>query len=343
MEMLELKIGQRGITFLIFVGFCGEFPIAGLKMFRGYYDYNRRLVTQLVREGYLKERKIKGYDRHVIRSLSLSAKGLAKLQDEDPAMAKLIAQHSLAPADGQGDRQKTLRIHRSAWCLLTAARIGAYWLPTKGKDKKLKEGAVYYGAYELNKMYGQDNKGARASGVLINEGQIFILYYLGDHNMYWTEKSEDMFQDQVVFSPLGNYGRITGNIYIGEHWELSKSLIENACRPFSRMIKFQRGMFHHYVTTDDNGIAVLRTIVFWQERQRLQHKLFAHGVRSYFNQQFQFDLDCLSGYYEPPHESQYKVRPNDGYFFDFQIDAVKSFCNTDAELISVPGTLLHEK
>ena len=152
-----------------------------------------------------------------------------------------------------------------------------------------------------------------------------------------------MFQDQVVFSPLGNYGRIIGNIYIGEHWELSKSLIENACRPFSRMIKFQRGMFHHYVTTDDNGIAVLRTIVFWQERQRLQHKLFAHGVRSYFNQQFQFDLDCLTGYYEPPHESQYKVRPKDGYFFDFQMDAVKSFCNTDAELISVPGTLLHEK
>ena len=109
------------------------------------------------------------------------------------------------------------------------------------------------------------------------------------------------------------------------------------------MIKFQRGMFHHYITTDDNGIAVLRMIVFWQERQRLQHKLFAHGVRSYFNQQFQFDLDCLTGYYEPPHESQYKVRPKDGYFFDFQMDAVKSFCNTDAELISVPGTLLHEK
>ena len=101
--MLELKVGQRGIYFLIYVGFCGEFPIAGLKMFSGYYDYNRRLVTQLVREGYLKERKIKGYDRHVIRSLSLSAKGLAKLQDEDPSMAKLIAQHSLAPADGQGD------------------------------------------------------------------------------------------------------------------------------------------------------------------------------------------------------------------------------------------------
>lgn len=50
----------------------------------------------------------------------------------------------------------------------------------------------------------------------------------------------------------------------------------------------------------------------------------------------------ISEYYEP-HESQYKVRPYDGYFFDFQMDAVKSFCNTGAELISVPGTLLHEK
>lgn len=86
--MLELKTGQRGIALLVYVGFCGEFPMTGLKMFGGYYDYNRRLVTQLVREGYLKERKLAGYDRRVVRSLSLTSKGMEKLRKENSPMAQ---------------------------------------------------------------------------------------------------------------------------------------------------------------------------------------------------------------------------------------------------------------
>ena len=67
------------------------------------------------------------------------------------------------------------------------------------------------------------------------------------------------------------------------------------------------------------------------------------GMRGYgVIAQLQFDLEDLLEYYEPPHESQYRVRADHGCFFDFQIDAVKSFCNTDAELIAVPGTLLYE-
>ena len=341
--MLELKVGQRGIVLLVYVGFCGEFPVRALKMFGGYYDYNRRLVTRLVREGYLKERKITGYDRRVIRSLSLSEKGLTKIREGDPAMAKLIAQHPLAPPDGQGDRWKTLRLHRSAYCLLSAARIGAYWLPGKGKLQQSETRPVYYGAYELNKKHGQDNKGARACGALIYKGSIFILYYLGEHNMYWAEESENAFQSQVAFSPPGRGREIVGNIYIGEDWGLAKSLVENACRPYSRMVKFRRGMTHNYVTTDDNGLRLLCTIVFPEERIRLEQKLFHHGLRVYARSTLQFDLEELMECYRPPHETGYSFRPDCGYFFDFQMDAVKSFCNTGIELLAVPGTLLHEK
>lgn len=340
--MLELKLGQRGLLFLTYVGFCGEFPMRALKMFSGYYDYNRRLVTRLIREGYLKERKFTGYDRRVVRSLSLSAKGLAKIRDENPAMAKKIAQHPLAPPDGQGDRWKTLRLHRNTYCLLTAARLGAYWLPGAKKKQQMENRPVYYGAYELNKMYGQDNKGARASGVLINDEVIYVMYYLGDHNMYWVEKSEKMFQDQVAFSPLGDHGQIRGNIFIGENWGLAKSLVENAGRPFSRMIKLQRGMFHHYVTTDNDGIALLSTIVFLEKRSELDRRLFNYGLHNHVKSMLQFDIEELMEYYQPPYETRYKVRADCGYFFDFQMDAVKSFCNTEAELISVPRALLYE-
>ena len=74
--MLELKFGQRGLKLLFLVGFCGEFPMSLLARYPGYYDYNRRIVTSLVREGYLKERKFRDYDNHVVRSLSLTKKGM---------------------------------------------------------------------------------------------------------------------------------------------------------------------------------------------------------------------------------------------------------------------------
>ena len=48
--MLELKFGQRGLKLLFWVGFCGEFPMSLLARYPGYYDYNRRIVTSLVRE-----------------------------------------------------------------------------------------------------------------------------------------------------------------------------------------------------------------------------------------------------------------------------------------------------
>ena len=109
------------------------------------------------------------------------------------------------------------------------------------------------------------------------------------------------------------------------------------------MIKFRKGMTHNYVTTDDNGLGLLRTIVFPEERIRLEQKSFHYGLRLYARSTLQFDLEELMEYYRLPHETGYSFRPDCGYFFDFQMDAVKSFCNTGAELIVVPGTLLHEK
>ena len=127
--MLELKFGQRGLKLLFLVGFCGEFPMSLLARYPGYYDYNRRIVTSLVREGYLKERKFRDYDNHVVRSLSLTKKGMEHIQAESPAHAEVILSHELSPASGQGDWKKTLRLHRSAACFLAAHQAGAYWVP----------------------------------------------------------------------------------------------------------------------------------------------------------------------------------------------------------------------
>ena len=144
--MLELKFGQRGLKLLFLIGFCGEFPMSLLARYSGYYDYNRRIVTSLVREGYLKERKFRDYEEHVVRSLSLTKKGIEHIQAESPAHAEVILSHELSPASGQGDWKKTLRLHRSAACFLAAHQAGAYWVPGEEKDVRSRTQLTYYGA-----------------------------------------------------------------------------------------------------------------------------------------------------------------------------------------------------
>ena len=121
-----------------------------LVRYPGYYDYNRRIVTSLVREGYLKERKFRDYDNHVVRSLSLTKKGMEHIQAESPAHAEVILSHELSPASGQGDWKKTLRLHRSAACFLAAYQAGAYWVPGEEKDERSRTQLTYYGAYEFH-------------------------------------------------------------------------------------------------------------------------------------------------------------------------------------------------
>lgn len=49
---MQLKNGCMAVKLMEFVGLCGEVPVSLVRKLPGYYDYNRRLVTKLVREGY---------------------------------------------------------------------------------------------------------------------------------------------------------------------------------------------------------------------------------------------------------------------------------------------------
>ena len=146
-----------GFRLLVFVGFCGELPVALLRKTGGCYDYRRRVVTELVRTGYLKERKFRGERRHVIRSLSLTSRGLNQIRHLSPGQAEQIRARLLGPADGQGDWRRTQRLHRNAACLLLVHQLGARWVPGRRKDDARWKELVYYSAYELNKVCGKDN------------------------------------------------------------------------------------------------------------------------------------------------------------------------------------------
>ena len=130
-----------GFRLLVFVGFCGEVPVALLRKAGGCYDYRRRVVTELVRTGYLKERKFRGERRRVVRSLSLTSRGLNQIQHLSPGRAEQIRARLLAPADGQGDWRRTQRLHRNARLPAAGPPAGGTMGPGQAQGRRQAEGA----------------------------------------------------------------------------------------------------------------------------------------------------------------------------------------------------------
>jgi hypothetical protein len=299
------------------------------------------LVTELVREGYLRERRLSGYHRHVVRSLSLTEKGLALIQHLAPELAVQIRSHPMAPADGQGNWKKSLRLHRGAACLLLAMKMGAAWNPGKKKATALHQRLVYYSAYELNSLSGKDNKGARLSGVFFTNWTYHPVYYLGSSNMLWSEESEAMFRSQLEASPIGEGFTRGGDILVGEDWALVENLLRHAVNPRSRLIHFSPRQRFYYTIFDDNGLAQLRLLLDDRYRAMLQGLLYREQLcHDTGRLDYLFSLERVAEFHRPPNERYERFHPRDGYFFDFQMPVMQRLCNTGAILHPIPSHLL---
>ena len=338
--MLRFKNGDKSLMMLELVGLCGEFPVALVRKLDGYYDYNRRLVTELVREGYLKERKFQGYRRRIVRSLSLTEKGLSKLRHLNPGSARQIGRHLLAPANGQGDWKKTLRLHRNAACLLAAEKLGAVWRPGKQKEALLGKELVYYSAYEIRKLFGRDDKGARLSGVFFCRWFYYPVYYLGEYNMQFSEENELMFRRQLEGTSLGECFIYGANMLLGESWDLAENLVQHGINPRSRLIHTSREHIFHYSVFDSYGLRLMRLAMDSMLRSSFRHYLYKNGAADSMYDEYLCSLDCLSLFYVPKNKMPDYRGPTTGYFFDFQMEAMKMLCNTGAKLLCISSRWL---
>ena len=332
---MKLKVGQFGFWLLVFVGYCGEVPVSLVKKMDGYYDYNRRVVTKLVREGYLKERKLQSEQRHIVRSLSLTEAGLGQIQHLSPNHAEQVRRHDFAPRNGQGDWSRTQRLHRGAACLLAAIKLGAVWKPGKARDAAQGKQLVYYSTYQLNKSFGKDNKSARASGILVTQHSYYPVYYLGNRNMRWNKGTELLFRDQFEQSELGCGFSYGGNILLGENWALAERIARHAVNPRSRLIRFSAKDLFYYSALDDHGMGLLRAVMDSFCQYRLQQWLKERcGCPVSMRPDYLFQLEAITDL--DPYEGQH-------WFFDFQIPVVQNICgNSDVQLASMPGRLLDE-
>lgn len=344
---------------MILIGYCGEFPVALLDRFNGYYDYNRRVLTELVREGYLKERHMKAEQRHVVRSVSLTQKGLSLLRKVSPRHAVQIAAHTLAPASGQGNWPKTQRLHRGAACLLMAMGVGAVWNPAVKKEDSKK--LVYYSTYEFNQKYGvsddqeetedggikekktgKDSKGSRASGIFVTQNVYHLVYYLGNRNLRWHQASEDHLKRNIEFSPVGQGRSFRGYLFIGEDWTVVENLVINGFRKFSQTIRIL-DIDSNFVTLDGNGILLMKAILNSHLRTRLCQAMYQAGYDMTHDIMYcLFPLDCIAQVHHPENARHWRPGLWKAHFFSCQIDVVNKLNNQNSMLIEVPDQLLQQ-
>ena len=180
------------------------------------------------------------------------------------------------------------------------------------------------------------------SGVLLTPGErYYALYYLGRRNMRWNPETELLFRDQFEQSEAGAGFSYSGSILLGEAWEQAADLVPHALNPRSRLIRFAREDFFYYIAFDENGRRLLRAILDEHCLYQLQQYLLREAHCPVTNEPvYLFPLKLLAGFYQPPGERQYHVRQGLGWFFDFQMPAIERLCNTGAELVSLPGSLL---
>ena len=343
---MKERAEQFGFRFLIKVGLCGEIAMPMLHMLPGYYDHNRRVVTGLIRNGLLRERRFKTYDRRIVRSLSLTNEGLEQIRDYDPDMAYLISQHPLYPASGQGNWERTRRLHRGAACLLMAERLGAVYMPGEEKDAALGKRLVYYSAYEINKRFDMDNKSARVSGVLISpDNRYYLLYYLGRHNMRWNPEVESAYRDRLEYSLIGCDRRYYRSILIADNWDIGESLVSHAENPRTRLIRCSSSDCMNLVTFDDNGLKLLRLLVD-EDREfalmRWLNNTYDVPMPQTPTADYLFSISDVLGYYPTTQRCSRLAVKLEGYFFDFQITVMQKINGGYSKLYSIPVNILDE-
>ena len=333
--MIRMESGSSALYLLRMVGLLGEFPISFLDQLEGYYDYNRRRITELVREGYLRDWKFM-YSRRVIHSLSLTKKGVDAVKEYDPRRYALMKQHLYAPENAKGDRNKAIRLHRNAACFLMGSSVADKLAVDCTPPADLDE-IVYYAAYMLNKRLGADSKGARASGIVVCNERFYVLYYLGRSNMRWNPELESGFVRRIgVVMPLQS---CLGRIFIAEDWSLAESIISHASNRYTTLIRFDDQIPSYLVTTDDYGKELFRAIVDVDAETALLQKCGQYGLTDSRQMQYPlFSLDTWAQLYaKGPWFTNKAI-----FCFDFQKAVVDQINRQNEPIQVLPGSILDE-
>lgn len=181
---------------LTLTALSGEFPTAQLSRLPSTDAYRQKVVKSLKADKLLRT-----YYRDGLRGLRLTASAKKLLSEKRPDWFAPLFSGDKATSTPKYTILGRLRLHRMAEVLVTMLNAGvsvfpwekpALFSPTPPAVAPYIGQPVYYSSREIKEIGPQSTfiRGSRATGVLLTDGGLFMVYNTGPSQMKWEYQSE---------------------------------------------------------------------------------------------------------------------------------------------------------
>lgn len=250
---------------LTMTAISGEFPIPQVRRLPGGTAYMSSVVTSLKREGLLKT-----YSRDSLRGLRLSKQAKQLLLADRPEWFSFCLTGRSEPNVLKSEISRRLRLHRMAEVMVTMINAGVLSLPwekpllfSKDELQMPPDFPVYYTSRELKEIgpQGVKIKSSRATGVLMTDGGIFVIYNTGAAQMKWEYKAELRLKAVIQIELLQEAPAemFVSGILFGAGMEQMFTVMDEGGKHNYFVLDGNYSHFY-YLTNDHRGEVVLRLL-----------------------------------------------------------------------------------
>ena len=179
---------------LIMTAFSGEFPAPLVSRLPGADTYKEFAVKRLKRD-----KLIRTFYRDGLRGLRLTSTAKKLLLTSHPIWFQSVLTGNTETNFLKSEITRRLRLHRMAEVLVTMSNAGISAFPWEKPDIFQSvpvtadfDQPTYYSSREVKEIGPQSAKirGSRATGILLTDGGIFVVYNTATTEMKWEYKAE---------------------------------------------------------------------------------------------------------------------------------------------------------
>ena len=267
---------------LTMIALSGEFPIALARRLSSSKTYADFVVKRLKHDGL-----IRVYYRNGLRGLRLTAQAKKLLAANQPDHFSPLFAGDTATSTPKYTLVHRLRLHRMAEVLVSMFNAGVtvfpwekpvVFTPTLLDHAPYIDRPVYFSSREVKNIGLMANKirGSRAAGILLTDGDIFVVYNTGASEMKWEYKAEmrmkSFLEIELCLHRLpGQFAGVRQNaILLGKSMDCLLPLVSvdsvNRQRYVLSGESFPR---FHYLTSDHHGEVVLQLLCDPDEKAAL--------------------------------------------------------------------------
>lgn len=289
MEKNEQKVfnpERLAALILTLTALSGEFPMSQISRLPSTNAYREKVLKSLKAKKLLRT-----YYRNGLRGLRLTAQAKKLLTIDQPDRFGPLFTGDTATSTPKYTLVHRLRLHRMAEVLVTMFNAGVsvfpwgkpvVFTPTPLTAAPYIEQPTYFSSREVKNLGLMANKirGSRATGILLTDGDIFVVYNTGASEMKWEQRAEmrmkSFLEIELCLHRLpGQFAGVRQNaILLGESMDCLLPLVSMDCVNRQRYVlsgeSFPR---FHYLTSDHHGEVMLQLLCDPKEQAALNSVL----------------------------------------------------------------------